>query len=77
MDVANISEYKYTLKKTRRDGSIAEYDVIIQYTPKKQPINNIDKIEIRRKLNEGVTKKRICSDYGISFHTLQKLLVEG
>ncbi len=72
-----IYEYNYTLP--RKDGSLGHYvrrfkrEVIAERT-----VLTDDEIEIiHKKLLDGVTKKRICTDHKITFLRLQKIINEN
>lgn len=68
--------YTYTVKRARADGSIAEYRCNIKYHSKgkKKDLSEEEIENIRRRYNDGVTKKRICEDYGIGFGRLNTII---
>ena len=68
--------YEYTFTKPRKDGTIGVYKKRMTYQKKIKNDNVSDeqKIEIKRRLSDGVSKKRICTDYNISFNKLQKII---
>lgn len=59
------------------DGTIKTYSYKRKYVPHKRQtkLSETQKIRIQELHNSGVTKKRLMTDYSISFPTLQKALI--
>ncbi len=77
-DQTRTKIYVYTIEIPRKDGTIGIYTQRIPRTIKRERklFTQEDISIIQNKLDSGVSKKRICQDYDISFPKLQKLIVK-
>lgn len=66
--------YTYSYTVVRKDGTKATYTQNIKYKSQseKKKLSETDVLEIKQKLASGITKKRICDDYGICFSTVNR-----
>lgn len=81
-----MTEKRVPTKKTRvmADGSIKIYDTTRKYTVKGHVDENgkVSKFspeqiaEMKRRFADGVTKKRLCDDYGCSMPKMMSILKE-
>lgn len=78
----NNKECETVQRKILKDGTIKEYRYTKKYKTKgythkngevKGRLTNEQKAEITKKLQEGVTIKRLCDDYNSSYVTIKKL----
>lgn len=81
----NEKECESIHRKTLKDGTIKEYKYIKKYTTKgythkngevKGKLSSEQKEEILKKLEAGVTIKRICEDYNSSYATIKKIIAK-
>lgn len=68
--------YTYSYSVIRKDGSVATYAQNVKYKAQteRKKLTESDVLEIKEKLNAGITKKRICDDYGVCFSTVMRYI---
>jgi hypothetical protein len=66
-----MEEYRYFYVRKTRKGN--EYVQRMKYAKKKRVFNER---KIYNKFKLGVTKKRICSDFNISYYLLEQLIAK-
>ncbi len=76
MNLSNtrITEYKYQRTYLRKDGTQREFIQSIQYKPRPPKYSEEQINEMHKRFNMGVSKRRICADFGICCVTLNRIL---
>jgi hypothetical protein len=78
MSQSNPIYYRNTRKWTLSDGTCKVYEYKKKYYPKERKSRLLPDLAIQREIiakwSLGVSKKRLCSDYGIPFAMLQNIV---